>query len=105
MDALQDFWFGIPYLVFTIPFVSRVVFYLPGVHNTHEITHSIESFGHWLYTPSERTTAVSRANPKVYDLIIAFFESSSYLTTLDWAVATREAADRVELLQLLLEAL
>ncbi|KAG1744238.1 hypothetical protein EDB19DRAFT_1906802 [Suillus lakei] len=51
-DSLQDFWLGIPYLIFTIPAISEIIFDLLGVQNPHEITQNIESFGTWLYSTS-----------------------------------------------------
>ncbi|KAG1875686.1 hypothetical protein F4604DRAFT_1680587 [Suillus subluteus] len=47
-DLLQDFWLGIPYLVFTIPVITQIVFNFLGMHYTGEIMDSIHLFGTWL---------------------------------------------------------
>jgi hypothetical protein len=98
-DSLQDFWLGIPYLVFTIPAITNIVFNSLGVYNTDDITESIETFGSWLYAPSTNPPIISSAYTQLYDLIHAFFESASQLSTIDWAAALKEANSRLKTLQ------
>ncbi|KAG1869745.1 hypothetical protein C8R48DRAFT_670987 [Suillus tomentosus] len=62
-DLLQDFWVGIPYLVFTISTITQIVFNFLDMHYTDEIMDSIHSFATWLYTPSTNGTIISSGYP------------------------------------------
>ncbi|KAG2123262.1 hypothetical protein DEU56DRAFT_917497 [Suillus clintonianus] len=94
-EALQDIWIGIPYLIFCIPALQRVVFGLLGKHNYHTVVQNIDSFVLWLFKASPLMALPTRATPNLFDLLIAFASSVPELTEIDWVDTLAEANKRM----------
>ncbi|KAG2336099.1 hypothetical protein BDR05DRAFT_1006169 [Suillus weaverae] len=94
-EALQDIWIGIPYLIFCIPALQRVVFGLLGKHNYLAVVENVDSFVLWLFKASPLMALPTRATPNVFDLLIAFASSLPEFTEIDWVDALAEANKRM----------
>ncbi|KAG1721946.1 uncharacterized protein EDB91DRAFT_1088298 [Suillus paluster] len=94
-EALQDIWIGIPYLIFCVPAIQRIVFGVLGKHNYHQVVHDIESFVLWLFQASPRNSVPTRATPNAFDLLIAFSSCSQEFSNIEWADALAEANERI----------
>ncbi|KAG1884842.1 uncharacterized protein F5891DRAFT_1202238 [Suillus fuscotomentosus] len=94
-EALQDIWIGIPYIVFCVPALHRIIFAVLGKHNYRLIIRDIESFVVWLFQPSPRNGIPTRATPNVFDLLIAFASCSNEFAEIEWSDALAEANARI----------
>lgn len=97
-ESLQDIWIGIPYIVFCVPALHRIIFGILGKHNYSNIVSDIPSFVNWLFQASPRNSVPTRATPNVFDLLIAFKSSSAEFSEIDWSDALAEANQRMAFL-------
>lgn len=96
-DSLQDIWIGIPFLIFSIPALQRIIFGVLGKSNYHTFIGSMEEFTKWLVKPSPHMDIPTMATPNLFDVIIAFSASYQEFADLNWGQVLDEASRRAEL--------